>query len=362
MKSTFSTLLDEGHVETHSQNVNISELSAIPLSQKVLPRNPPPPYTSEFRSNVDFQPSHTDLKKASRLHEIVPKVNRHPHAEALYTELPADDIQSNGTWAYRPQHDKSFIPELTGDDVCFSATNSYGPVDPFDFSTRNSSAIGTTTPKHDHTEPVRELLGDLNFVVELPSNYLGPASGYPPRESKILQNDGNSDVLAKEVYNPQQSMSVPELPAFSEYLPIPTHASTESTIMERGFLSKSPTSSFGISSPERKNVLSTMEHGVKAVELPSSSSQPFAARHSQSHNFHQGGTSSLLSASGTTATLPARFFSSPEATFHRSEALSHSATVSVRSQPRTVPFAPSEPAPSTRMQRQKHLMDLLGSI
>lgn len=105
-----------------------------------------------------------------------------------------------------------------------------------------------------------------------------------------------------------------------------------------------------------------MEHGVKAVELPSSSSQPFAARHSQSHNFHQGGTSSLLSASGTTATLPARFFSSPEATFHRSEALSHSATVSVRSQPRTVPFAPSEPAPSTRMQRQKHLMDLLGSI
>ncbi|KAF3033089.1 hypothetical protein E8E12_003801 [Didymella heteroderae] len=142
-----------------------------------LPGSPPPTYATAVsvdRFTSAAQPSPRNSCSPPKAYNCVL-----PGPTADY-EITLDSPQ-NETWAYRSSYEGIAIPELTGDTVVFSATNSAGPVNPYEFC----ASPGATT-RYDinssrrSRDSIPEMLGDLFFPAELPSNVPGSPTGLPP--------------------------------------------------------------------------------------------------------------------------------------------------------------------------------------
>jgi hypothetical protein len=257
-------------------------------------------------------------------------------------------INTVEAWAHEYRRDDA-VPELQGDTVSFSATN-LGPVNPFELfagpTPTKSRPIATSAA----TEPtcinrLSEVMGDLSFAAELPANNPGPGPppGYPPI-SKNLAISELSTGIPKRRPLPSRAITSPlaavhELPVQhqpEQYAPLSVRMPSSATF-------------------------SGLEVARNAHEYPQSSSQwTSTGRHNSAPSVSSqpmGLVSSAPSPLSTPIMGNATHFA-----FNQH-------VVSPLITP-TVPVAQSlrsdlqrtESTASSRMQRQKSFLDMLGAI
>ncbi|UPX13348.1 uncharacterized protein EKO05_0003861 [Ascochyta rabiei] len=92
---------------------------------------------------------------------------------------PVSSTENDQSWAYRFVSNDVTVPELAGDTVSFSGTNPAGPVDPHDYCATPTAGTPAALPGFQiPSESLAEMLGDMYFRAELPSN-----DGVPPLDN-----------------------------------------------------------------------------------------------------------------------------------------------------------------------------------
>lgn len=231
-------------------------------------------------------------------------------------------------------------------ELCATSINNVSDVRP------NTKAV---------SETLAEMLGDLHFPVELPSNDPGPSPGYPPRLRAQSENAG----LIRSRLTERRKRTTSETPPVLHSRPFPTSALSDSllTVHELPSVHTIP---YIHSSPSRSELAShSYGSAVYATDRP-----PQTVLLPQLHD-----TSLLPSSRGSAST---------DAAPSSRRTKRHSAPPPQRSLPNeniamfsadstsswgldTQPKKPKasgaqEPAVATRMQSQKQMLDLLGSI
>ncbi|CAO2657914.1 Nn.00g071740.m01.CDS01 [Neocucurbitaria sp. VM-36] len=162
-------------------SVSILEPHLASSPETFYPHSPPPTYASTVQSSKEIQHTPLDAKRYSDAED--PEKNRLQLSSTEETYMSSCKVlpSSNETWAYQLAQTDLPVSELAGDTVQLSGTNAYGPVNPYEYCTGPQLSSVSTSLKDDEHKAVAELLGDLNFAVELPSNDPGPPPGYPRR-------------------------------------------------------------------------------------------------------------------------------------------------------------------------------------
>jgi len=317
------------------------------------PNSPPPSYTSVIKSNQQQSDTSTEAT-----------TNGYSSRIPLQTDLCAggpfdgngrDDKQPQFR-AYEYSQEEVLLPEMDGDTVWMSGTNAQGPVNPFEFSAPSSTPQPASTSKYTNTNEVAELLGDLHFADEQAACSPGPPPGYPARPANTSRPASHSPHVwpSHDTYSHGHTMSLPELPAVTRCRPAATHAATDlGPMLRHEEVPDSAAPSLNVSSERRARSY--------ASELPAPSRQPHFSCNSYdySNNAHHP------------QHRPTPFASTPAVTANRS-ALSQQHHGYHRSQQTAADFAhpsihrPLSQAPitssSARMQRQKDMLHLLGSL
>ena len=271
----------------------------------------------------------------------------------------ASSYAHDSTWAYRSNLDGMAVPELAGDTVLFSATNTAGPVNPYELATGVGKMASSNSRKAQKPcDNLTEMLGDLRFPVELPSNDPGPPPGYPPR----IRADSDQVGLARSTHTQSCRRTTSETPPSVHRRPLPANALSDSLLTVHEL---SP--SFATQNTE--TAISSMAQ--RSVGLAPSASELFSDDVHQSYMKQRRPYTAQQPQWSTVSPglMSTRYYSAPPPVPYtlneQAAAFSANSTSSwgLDTQPK-VPKAPSaqEPATTTRMHSQKRVMDLLGSI
>ncbi|KAH8716797.1 hypothetical protein GQ44DRAFT_404136 [Phaeosphaeriaceae sp. PMI808] len=357
------------HNALDSTNSSVSKTS-IPPSINPCPDTPPPSsYTTVTHDTRCDDESYQNFATTSSLYDPHRKSWEHVSQHNLYHEYDGT-TQSSDVRAYRMPYHDIFTPELAGDTVCMSGTNSLGPVNPFEFSNETANKNTSLEATQDQPKVVAELLGNLSFAVEMPADSPSPPPGYPPRPTQRKPINISIGQLETRRHNSDRSSGV-ELPAISRRRPALPHATTESTPRKPSTKRESIITRHTIAAPmtfkplssyssEKILVSSSLGTHDETLELPSSSQPPPSIRHSYSPSSCQG-NSSMSHTEFPGKFLPLRIPPPrPHMTSCEPEASKGIAGVVPTSH--NIPTPPVEPASIARMRRQKYMMNLLGSI
>jgi hypothetical protein len=306
-------------------------------SSPSLPNSPPPTYASAGQQRPRSQTSQGDIKQRFDTDCL-----RHKSSWLSMRKAP-DDVSTTplvqkDTWAYMHPGRHQPIAELAG-DYSMSGTNSDGPVNPHAFhSTMPALAPGSNVVHDKKTETLSELLGDTSLAIELPGSVPIHSSSHSARLSRDLSQLPSQRSHATQNSNGYQT-SLSELPATPTPRPIFSHTVSEPIAISN-----------------------ELSNPLPALELDSESSRTYVPLNTQ----RQTATSRPWSVSATSSDPwpPTRstvsLHSSPrippttvQSSIERDRPISSQAT--------QVPYA-SNNTTSARMRRQRHMLDLLGSI
>jgi hypothetical protein len=344
------------NVRTWSPYDRDSSLRSPSLASTMSPPGSPPPtyatavsidpFTYDSRSNPLSPSGHRVTGKFAVADPIIDQKStlENPHKE---------------TWAYRSNFDGVAIPELAGNTVVFSATNSAGPVNPYELCANP----GTTSLHHLNgprrpRDSISEMLGDLQFPAELPSNDPGPLPGYPPRSRAASTQVAMHRTSHLEMRNRTTSETRPVI----QRRPVPINAFSDSLLTVHELPQSLAPHNTPLPVPnavfpnnDRPSTLGTPSDNLLQSEI---SQRPlsYAAHQSQRH---------------TEAPIPTsnRHYSAPPpvpvtrpdyATAFSTESTS---SRGLDTQPKALHLPRAQvPVKATRMQSQKRMMDLLDSI
>jgi len=263
------------------------------------------------------------------------------------------------TWAYRSNFEGVAIPELAGDTVVLSATNSAGPVSPFELC-----ADPGIMPSHHVNGPRRprdsisEMLGDLHFPAELPSNDPGPPPGYPPRSRATSDQVGMLRTSHLELRN--RTMS--EIRPVIERRPVPTNAFSDSLLTFHE-LPKS-VAPHNASLPVSN---AFFQGNTRPLTPGTSSGDPLQSEISQRPSSYTAHQSQWHAKAPMSA--PNRHYSAPppipvtQPDYAAAFSAEFTSSWGLDTQPKVLHLPRAqEPVKATRMQSQKRMMDLLGSL
>ena len=319
------------------------------------PGSPPPTYAAA----VSTEPFLHD----TRLHVHSSTDQKSPLDQFVNRRL-APQNKNDSIWAYRNDFEGIAIPELPGDAVSFnaSATNPAGPVNPYEFYNKlRAEPFGAKVKSYRPCENLAEMLGDLHFSAELPSHDPGPPPGYPPRTRARSDQLG----LSPSTYTQSRRRTASEIPVVVHRRPVPANSHSDSL-----FVSSQIPTSF----PVQKAIPSGIEQVPQpymtrpvANELATQGSHQSYMQHRPSS---YSNAQSAFWAAGDSSSQSSRHISAPPllplASNVNVAAYSAESTGSwgLDTQPRVSKQQPTRgpPAATTRMQRQKHLLSLLGSI
>ncbi|KAF2024033.1 hypothetical protein EK21DRAFT_118182 [Setomelanomma holmii] len=150
--------------------------------------SPPPTYSSVITTSGPSGEAHpiTENSGAHTQSHVDCLVEQDYKSRVSFSNDGETLQKSNITWAYKYADQDDSVPELAGDTVCMSGTNSLGPVNPFDFSAEPLPPQNNfRRTKRKEPTTVVEALNDLTFAVELPVNDPGPPPGYPSRPKHV---------------------------------------------------------------------------------------------------------------------------------------------------------------------------------
>ena len=351
---------------SHDRGAGVLESRLSLSSETSTPCSPPPTYASAVQSSVQVQNCKLSDTRSFGANILDQNDNRLSTQIETPLSSPAQS-ESKGIWAYQLpmlSHNDPSVPELSGDTVYLSATNTHGPINPFEYNVAPQSSSFSSPSKRMETKDVAELLGDFTFAVELPCNDPGPPPGYPPRSRRSTAYQSPYNTSASSARGYEKTKPVPELPGISLRRPVLSHAFSEPVNMNHEL----PTRQFAPSEdsplPQRTSVMGTYQRGVTASKQRHFSEQTSELPGSSASEYSWTSVQSSPSPSLVSAGLATELPSNTGASHHRrvlsqdSRRWSGPSASSVSS--RSV--GPAESVSLTRMRRQKQMMDLLGSI
>lgn len=248
-------------------------------------------------------------------------------------------------WANEYRREEA-IPELQGDTVSFSATN-LGPVNPFELFAGPTQTKSLPTPQpmaiSAVTEPncvetLSEAMGDISFTAELPANNPGKAHGYPPISKNFMVSELPTDVPRRRPL-PSRAVTSP----LAHELPV-QHESREYESLSCQELPSAEFSGFG-NAYDHRNTSPQWTHATRHGSVPSVSSpmmEPLSSAPSPLSTPIMGNATHVAYSQHIVSPLitPAM----PVA-----QSLGHN-------------LQRAETTASSRMQRQKSFMNMLGAI
>ncbi|KAI8933609.1 hypothetical protein NX059_009337 [Plenodomus lindquistii] len=297
------------------------------------PASPPPSYSTVMESVIRTRQAHMDQK--TRLHEPQHKDQPRSRMPSSYNR---GDVKVENTWEYRVPDTIPAVSELAGYTVNMSGTNSLGPVNPYEYSTAHVS-VANTNAAADKVENVVELMGDMGFVAQLPGNEVGSPPGYPLRSNERVPSPSPGHASSR-VPLEQQRMPMYELSAVPKRRPVPSHTVSEPVPGPHSFPPALQITELDGGSQERAYV-------TKQYQRTTGNSQIYARP--------VGVSAASLSPS------PQRSLISPDI----ASLPSQRATRIDRSLAPAASHVSLQHKPSTswiRMQRQKQMMDFVGSL
>lgn len=314
------------------------------------PGSPPPTYATAM--SLDPLILH-DVHGSSSTQATI---NREVAAARTLQSKVAMDNTCNNTWAYRTNSDDMGIPELAGDAISFSATNSAGPVNPFELCTSTERIVSSRAhTAQSSSGNLAEMLGDVHFPVEIHKNHPGSPPGYPSWLGAMSDQVG----LARPTNTQPRRRTASETSRGVYRRPLPINALSDSLLTVHELPSALGTPDTTLQSQNRPS--HTTYGSSFAVELPSN---PPSNQRPTSYDANQSRWST-----DSPATNSNRHYSAtpPVATIRNEWATAFSADSTSSWGLDTEPKKPKEhtaqvPKQFTRMQSQKRLMDLLGSI
>ncbi|KAF2818509.1 hypothetical protein CC86DRAFT_413835 [Ophiobolus disseminans] len=325
----------------YSQNPDYSIIPTNPTIWSASPPgSPPPTYTSVVSAS----------RRGGQLGGTPVVTHKNSSYDVYENPTPADSASIESRWHEKQQdvraHEYSqLVPELAGDTVHMSGTNTLGPVNPYSYTPIHSSKQAFTT-KPTSTNEAGELHGDSSFDRGPSICDPGPPPGYPPRQAQKPTSYSPREWSSNVMLSHQHRMSLPELPAFTRRKPVATHANTDfGPMLQSEMFSASTTSSSTITSESRakSNVfeLASREPYTAPrdyhtnVNLPNNNTNSFAAtptpppNHRQQHHGYQN---SQISANP------------------------------IHTKSHNPPLQSADASSLARMQRQKNMLHLLGSL
>ncbi|KAH7088372.1 hypothetical protein FB567DRAFT_628101 [Paraphoma chrysanthemicola] len=328
------------------------------------PCSPPPTYTSVIARSASADQQHSSAANSCALEPFSFASTDDKKQLSSANKAVEKGEGSHGIWAYEYSHGGAvFVPELAGDTVFMSGTNSMGPVNPFEFGPEPSKQAYPIVSKSEDPGRVVEMLGSLNFAVELPVNDPGPPPGYPPRSKEVKTMNMAGIQPARMSYPKNHSASAVELPAMVMGRPSIHHATTEPGRNSQGFRHSVGREAYVATLPQVPTTTALPRERSSLFELPSSSAH-------ESHEMPQSHASQIITYStprnsshtpslrhSMAATSPDHLQSAVRANsdaHHQSDG-THTGTPGTRLPPRGL-------IATGRMRRQKDMMDLLGSL
>ncbi|KAH7394394.1 hypothetical protein BKA66DRAFT_438745 [Pyrenochaeta sp. MPI-SDFR-AT-0127] len=347
-----------------NRQANIFETPMSPSLGDSCPSSPPPTYASAVHSTPNPRFPQTDDKRSYYATTLMQNPDQvFPAGKAIKQSYEAHS-ETKDAWAYQLAPNNSTVSELAGDTVALSATNAFGPVNPYEYCPTPPLSGPPSFSRKNETKPVVELLGDLNFAVELPSNDPGPPPGYPPRSNRRSTYGPGYPSLESNLHVYEQRRSIPELPAMPRRRPAPSHAYSEPLPTAHELPALLSASSINASS-QRRSVVSMSQPSFAAVESQKLSERPSELPCSSWAESQR--TFSKVSPSPIPSS-PAYTLGSSIHTgslYNDTQNTPQDSVKAVGMNVLPMSFKPPEPAESvstTRMRRQKQMMDLLGSI
>ncbi|KAH6642851.1 hypothetical protein C7974DRAFT_372713 [Boeremia exigua] len=314
------------------------------------PCSPPPAYTTA----VSLDPVRHDVHSGSYPWNTIEKDVAATRSVGKRDTL---DTSYDNIWACKSDPVSMTVPELAGDTIVFSATNSAGPVNPYELcaSTVKPTSGGSRAAQRPH-ENLAEMLGDLHFRAELPNNVINPPPRHSPRSRAEFEP-------VEAVQSKRRTTS--ETPPRVHRRPLPASALSDSLLTVHELPSvltthhKMPPSSYQDSRAAIKDSYDS-ELFLWNPHQPHIKQRPVSSIAMQSHEKKAASVSDL-----------SRYSAPPPMASARNEYATASSADSTTSRglhtkpevPRAF-SAPStqDPTTYTRMQSQKRIMDLLSSI
>ncbi|KAH7077817.1 hypothetical protein BKA63DRAFT_272606 [Paraphoma chrysanthemicola] len=328
------------------------------------PSSPPPTYTSVVARSASSEQQHPSAANNGALEpfDFVPADDK---KQSRSTNKAAEKGGgTHGVWAYEYSHGgAASVPELAGDTVFMSGTNSLGPVNPFEFGPEPYKQANPIVSKSDDPGRVVEMLGSLNFAVELPVNDPGPPPGYPPRSKGVKIVNVAGIQPARMRYPENHSASAIELPAMVMHRPSMQHANTEPGRSSQDFRHSVGREAYDATSPQVPSTTAPSRARSSLFELPASfllESHETPQSHANQEPTHSTSQNSPYTPSvrhSIATTSPDHLQSVIRANSgapHQSDE-THTSNQGTRLPPRGL-------IATGRMRRQKDMMDLLGSL
>lgn len=261
------------------------------------------------------------------------------------------------TWAHRGSVEGSEVPELAGDTVILSGTNSAGPVNPHElFSSSIAASPQSINSSRGSYADLCEMMGDLHFPAELPSssNDRGP----PPTKELPLRTASEHFGEGRASHSASWNRTISGIPRSIRRRPVPSNALIDSILTIHELPpSSAPCCPF---SSVTTTVLPSYIPPIAPESSSSGSSQWRNVPRSHSYSAHRSIQGEQISISITN-----RHFSAPVTYSADTTTLSAERTKSwVIDAEQRAPLTPPErnSMKMSRMQSQKQMMDLLSSI
>ena len=343
VKSASHLLSDKRETKSDNATLGYNTLNKGYSSPPSLPNSPPPLYTSVGQYSPPSQPSQGDTKQYLNA-DSLRRVSSRLSMEKAYDYMSTTPSGQKDTRAYVHSDRHQALAELAG-NYTMSGTNSDGPVNPHAFHLGISAlAPGSTVVHEKKVETLSELLGDISLAVELPGSEPAHAPSHIARLSRDLsQLPSQRSHMSQHATKYQPLLS--ELPATPTRRPIVSHTVSEPTTVPVVNELLVPSSTYELDSGQfhthmpvsgqRRQIATIRPWSVSGV---SSDPRPSTRSTSSLHSLPRIPPATELS--GTEHDRPR----SSQAT---------QATQAVYASNNTT---------SARMRRQKHMLDLLGSI
>ena len=343
VKSASHLLSDKREAKSDNATLGYNTLNKGYSSPPSLPNSPPPLYTSVGQYSPPSQPSQGDTKQYLNA-DSLRRVSSRLSMEKAYDYMSTTPSGQKDTRAYVHSDRHQALAELAG-NYTMSGTNSDGPVNPHAFHLGISAlAPGSTVVHEKKVETLSELLGDISLAVELPGSEPAHAPSHIARLSRDLSQLPSQRSHMSQHANKYQPL-LSELPATPTRRPMVSHTVSEPTTVPVVNELSVPSSTYELDSGQfhthmpvsgqRRQTATIRPWSVSGV---SSDPRP-STRSTSSLNF------------------PPRI---PPAT--ELSGTEHDRPRSSQATQATQAVYASNNTTSARMRRQKHMLDLLGSI
>lgn len=319
------------------------------------PNSPPPTYTATVSTGPVLHSTCSD--------QLPHIYTNHSAAVHQAAEQRAITVLENENYsAYRIGPGDMKISELAGDTVSFSATNSAGPVNPYDFCSNLTEKNRTVDyVRQPPSEFLAEMLGDLHFPLELSSDN-EPA--LPRDGTSHSRNRFEHAGVNQSRFTQSRRRSTSETSSVVHRRPVPIGALNDSLLMVHK-LPPSPEADAANKATRRiESTVNLSEPSSFAVNIPLQNTywpRPYDVPSAYTeHGPNPGTASGSISITQYSKPPPMQSVYSRQAVAFSADSTS---SWGLDTQPKRSkePMA-SEPMVATRMQSQKQILDLLGTI